>query len=235
MPLPFTMIAPLPSHTDKVRSLLAQVEADRDAMLKLWVGVLGNAGAPVFPLDLMAFGAVKRNVSTARAFHMMIESWNMVCARSLLRIHIDTSLRFSAAWLVEKPHEFATGVLKGERIDKMKDKDGKRLSDANLVKVHSSEYPWLPAVYENLCGYVHFSGSHIYDSVANAGEQDKTITFEVSDTDLNFPEFSWVEILECFREATAMLGKFLNGYGRTKQLSPLSLRRRDSTYESNAF
>jgi len=194
-------------------------------MLKLGTGVFGTAGAPMFPLDLMAFGAVKRNISTSSGFHMMIESWNMGCARSLLRIHIDTSLRFSAAWLVDKPHEFATQVLdpKGKRIDQMKDKDGERLSDARLVEVRAPEYPWLPAVYKNLSGYIHFSRGHIHDSVASIGTADNTISFEVSETDLKFPELSWVEILECFREATAMLAKFLHGYAITKQLSPSEL------------
>src|SRR6266702_2099317 len=131
-------------------------------MLKLGMSVFGSAGAPMFPFDLLSFGAVKRNIGTARAFQMMIESWNMVCARSLLRIHIDTSLRFSAAWLVDEPHEFAMRVLKGERIDKMKDKDGRRLTDAHLVSVHAAEHPWLLDVYKSLSGYVHFSGSHIY-------------------------------------------------------------------------
>ena len=214
---------PLPSHTDRVISLLAQVSDDRDAMLKIGTDVFGTAGAPMFPLDLMAFGAVKRNISTASGINMMVESWNMGCARSLLRIHIDTSLRFSAAWLVDKPHEFATQVLKGERIDKMKDKDGKSLFDARLVEVRAPEYPWLPAVYMNLSGYVHFSGAHIYDSVASIGTDDNTISFEVSGTDLKFPESSWVEILECCREATAMLAKFLHGYAITKQLSPTEL------------
>ena len=95
-----------------------------------------------------------------------------------------------------------------------------------LVNLRSAEYPWLPAVYKNLSGYVHFSGSHIYDSVANLGEEEKTITFEASATDLNFPESSWVEILEYFREATAMLGKFLHGYWLTKQLSASELAAR---------
>src|SRR5690348_8447490 len=115
------MTQPLPAHTDRVMSLLGQVRTDRDGMLKLGMRVFGSAGAPMFPLDFLAFGAVKRNISTARAFQSMIESWNMVCARSLLRIHVDTSLRFSAAWLVDEPHEFAVRVLQGERIDKMKD------------------------------------------------------------------------------------------------------------------
>lgn len=177
----------------------------------------------MFPLDLMAFGALKRNISTAAAFRMMIESWNMVCARALLRMHLDTSLRFSAAWLVEKPHEFASNVLKGERIDKIRDKDGKRLSDAYLVEVRSAQYPWLPAVYRALSGYVHFSGSHIYDSVANIGADDGTINFEIYETDLKFPEFSWIEVLQCFREATGMLAHYLNGYIATKQLTPAEL------------
>lgn len=209
----------LPSHTDEVKSLLAKVKADRDELLKIWLSVIGEAGAPAFPLDLMAFGAVKRNISTASAFCQMIESWNMVCARSLLRIHIDTSLRFSAAWLVERPHQFATDVFKGERIDKMKDKQGKPLTDARLIEVRAADYPWLPAVYKNLSGYVHFSGSHIYDSVVSVGDNN-TISFEVSDRDLKFPEFSWVEILDCFREVTEILAKFLHGYSVTKQLSP---------------
>lgn len=92
----------------------------------------------------------------------------------------------------------------------MKDRDGKRLSDAFLVKVCSTEYPWLPAVYENLSGYIHFSGPHIFDSVVNVGNKDNAVSFEVSDTDLKFPKFSWVEIFECFREATEMLAKFLH-------------------------
>lgn len=215
---------PSPSeHTEQVSSLLTQIKVERDAMLKLWVCLVENKNAPMFPLDFMAFGAIKRNISTASAFCLMIESRNMVCARALLRIHIDTSLRFSAAWLVQKPHEFATNVLKGERIDKMKAKNGKPLSDAYLVGVRSSDYTWLPEVYKSLSGYIHFSGLHIYDSVADVDNLNNSISFEISEKDLKFQESSWIEILECFCETNAMLAKFLNGYITTKQLSPTEL------------
>jgi hypothetical protein len=209
----------LPPHATGVTALLESVKGDRDAMLRLGMAVFGSPGAPMFSLDLLAFGAVKRNISTAHAFRMLVQSWNMVCARSLLRIHIDTGLRFSAAWLVEKPHDFATSVLRGERIDKLTDRDGKRLTDARLVDVRSSEYPWLPDVYENLCGYVHFSARHIHASVESVNTEDRTVGFAITEADLNFPESSWTEILECFREATAMLAKYLHGYVQTKNLS----------------
>ena len=213
----------LPKHTKQVMLQLKKIKVERNAMLKLGAKMFGNNGEPIFPLDFMAFGAIKRNISTASALCLMIESWNMACARTLLRTHIDTSLRFSAAWLVDKPHEFATNVLKGEQIDKMKAKNGKLLSDAYLVEVRSSEYVWLPDVYKRLSGYIHFSGSHIHDSVTEFDDLNNTISFEISDKDLKFPESSWIEILECFRKANAILAKFLNGHIITKQMSPTEL------------
>ena len=159
----------------------------------------------------------------------------MVSARSLLRVHIDTALRFSAAWLVEQPHEFALKVIGGGRIDKLKDREGSKLTDAHLVKVHAAEYQWLPKVYENLSGYIHFSGSHVFDSVAKIGDNDMSISFEFSATDYKFPEFSWVEILECTREATAMLTKYLDGYIFTKRLSPEQLVELRSSAANPAF
>lgn len=212
----------LPPHGSTVSALLTAVEEDRQALLKLGLSVMGKSGDPFFPVDLLAFGALKRSVSTAAAMVMMVEARNMVCARTLLRTHIDTSLRFSAAWLVEKPHEFATQVLRGERVNRMKSRDGKKLTDAHLVATHSNDHPWLRPVYANLSGYVHFSGSHIIDSVSNL-EDDGRIQFAVTAEDLNFPEASWIEVLECFREATEILAKYLHGYRVTKSMSPEQL------------
>jgi hypothetical protein len=216
------------THTKKVRELLAGVSRDEKAILKLGMAVM-SAGAkgeddrekevPFFPLDLLALGAIKRNVATANAMRQMVRAWNMVCARTLLRTHIDTALRFSAAWLVDEPHRFASNVLGGARIDGMKDAKGRLLKDMRLVEVHSVQRPWLRDVYSNLSGYVHFSGSHVYDSVRTLDDELRTISSVVSARDEKYPEFSWVEILECFREATEMLAELLHGYRATKGLS----------------
>jgi len=148
-----------------------------------------------------------------------VVAWNMVCARSLLRVHIDTALRFSAAWFVDQPHDFALKVVRGHRIDKLIDRTGSRLTDARLVEIHVAEYPWLPKVYESLSGYIHFSGAHVFDSVSELRDEDMSISFEISATDYKFPEFSWGEILDCTREATGILSKYLDGYIFTKGLS----------------
>ena len=220
--LPSQMSRDPPQYGTSVRSLLSAIEEDRKDLFKLGRSLMGQSGDPFFPVDLFALGALKRSVSTAAAMIMMVEARNMVCARTLLRTHLDTSLRFSAAWLVEKPHEFATEVLRGDRIDRMKGRDGKKLTDAHLVATHSGEIPWLPEVYARLSGYVHFSGSHIFDSVSNL-EEDGLLEFVVTAEDLKFPDASWIEVLECFRAATAILVRYLDGYRVTKRMSPEDL------------
>lgn len=210
-------------HGKRVQDLLALLEQDRDAMLLTGKRLIGKRNAPMFGLDLLAYGAIKRNLSTTTAISEMVNSWNMVCARSLLRVHIDTALRFSAAWLVEQPHDFALKVIGGHRIDRLKDQAGSRLTDAYLLKIRAAEYPWLSKVYEDLSGYIHFSGSHVFDSMASLSDEDMSIAFEISATDHKFPEFSWAEILDCTREATGMLTKYLDGYIYTKGLSPEQL------------
>ena len=203
--------------------MLALLEQDRDAMLLTGKRLFGEPNTPMFGLDLLAYGAIKRSLSTTSAISQMVASWNMVSARALLRIHIDTALRFSAAWLVEHPHDFALKVVGGHQIDRLKDQSGSKLTDAYLVKTRAAEYQWLPKVYESLSGYIHFSSSHVFDSVARLGDEDMSISFEVSSTDYKFPEHSWAEILECTREATGMLTKYLDGYIFTKRLSPEQL------------
>lgn len=212
-----------PTHSENVRASLEGLESDARQLQRIMIELVAPSGSSMFPLDFLAFAAAKRHASTTSAFVSAIKAWNMVVARALLRIHIDTSLRFSAAWHVQDPHDFSMEVLKGARIDKLKDRSGNRLTDANLVKLHAVEHPWLPAVYEHLCGYVHFSGSHITDSIDGLSDGDRSIELLISDEDSKFPEFSWLEVSDCFREATSILEKYLRGWGTTKHLSPEQL------------
>jgi len=49
-------------------------------------------------------------------------------------MQIDNALRFSVLWLVDKPHDLASKVLRGGRLDKMKDRSGQYMRDAYLAK-----------------------------------------------------------------------------------------------------
>jgi len=164
-------------------------------------------------------GAVKRCASQSYSLRLLIEGWNLLCARALLRMQIDTALRFSALWLVKAPHNVAREILRGGRLDKMKDRQGKRMTDAYLVSKLASQHPWLPSVYERTSGYIHFSGAHMFSPIAEVRKDAREVEYVIGETDTNYPESSWLEVVECFNDATDIFLHYLAGWVRTKAAS----------------
>jgi len=214
------IMATIPEQTPNVQALLAELNTDREALLDYYKSGHAQTGGNLYAMDLFVLGVVKRTLSSNHAMQLMIRSWNLLGARTLLRTHIDTALRFSAAWLVDNPDDFARKVMDGARIDLMK--HGKApMRDSYLIEKLSGDYPWLSDVYSNLSGYIHFSSSHITSSLFNFRDNGK-FDFRLSEYDLDYPESSWIEVLECFREITAMLVLRLEAYslGRAKLTTP---------------
>ena len=178
----------------------------------------------LFPMDLFAMGAMKRVQSTIAGFRALLDAENLVCCRAILRLQIDTAVRFAAAFLVPRPHDFAIEVMRGTPIRDMKDRDGRKLTDRHLVTVLSEEYEWLPRVYDTTSGYIHLSSHHIFSSLNNPREVEGTGEFdiELSEKDSKYPPFSWYEVVACFNEATDIFLRYLAGWTLTKESPPAS-------------
>jgi hypothetical protein len=101
----------------------------RDAIRR----VAYSAGRDLFPLDFLAWPAANRSLALLHGFRHLINARNYSTAAALVRLQIDTGLRFKAAWHVENPNALATYVLDGGRLDHYRDTDGKRLTDRHLV------------------------------------------------------------------------------------------------------
>ena len=140
----------------------------------------------------------------------------MSALRTLARVQIDTLARYHAMWLVDAPHEFASTVLSGGRVDKIRDKNNQRMSDYHLVNSLASDCEWLPDVYKNLCGYVHFSSSHLSAAVEKVNTD--SIQFNISGADDRYLESSWIEIRDCFSETTENLFRYIYGWVKTKDI-----------------
>ena len=174
----------------------------------------------MYPVDLFAMGSVKRCLSNSAAFRLLILNWNLVAARTLLRVQLDTALRFHAVFLVSDPHEFSIEVLRGTHIRKLKGRDGKPLTDAHLVSLLSPDFPWLPEVYRRTSGFIHLSESHLSAPATGLSDESGTINYEFTDQDLHYPEFSWREAIKCFTEATDIFLHYLTGWVDTKANPP---------------
>jgi len=203
-------------HGQIVLKSLKELENKRNKLLERFKEMILAYGGTMYHVDLFAIGAVKRAISTIAGFKLLVESWNMICARALLRMQIDTALRFFSVFLVRRPNDFVNQVLEGQQINRLKDKDGKKMTDAYLVSKLTSEYSWLPIVYKNLSGYVHFSEQHLFSSVEQVNDETGKVTWAIKEQDTKFPEFSWVEVVDCFNESTDIFIKYFEGWIFTK-------------------
>lgn len=193
-------MAPAPT-VDEALAVLDQSSAAIDSRVKAMIEAYGGA---IYPMDLLVAGALNRTRANVKAFSELIRGRNLVIAGALLRVQIDTTLRVSAAFLVHDPHDFAMRVLCGERIDRLIDRNGKRLTDRSLVLALNTDFPWLERVYERTSGYIHLSGTHIHHVFDNI-QDDGKFQMKISDIDRDLPNDLYIEAIDAFSESIHIL------------------------------
>jgi hypothetical protein len=175
-------------------------------------------GGAMYGMDLLAAGALNRSKAYVAGFRTLLAGKNLICAGALLRLQLDTAMRFYAAFLVERPHEFALTVLAGQRVRDIKDRDGKKMTDAYLVQKLGQEFPWVPRVYERTSGYVHLSSTHLLSALHSPIESadERTFTIKISAEDKPLPDFIDIEAADAFRATTDVLLRYVQGWVFTK-------------------
>jgi|APLak6261664116_1056043.scaffolds.fasta_scaffold12169_3 hypothetical protein len=195
---------------------ITHIEGLRDLHLNILKEILLADGGKMFALDILASAVVKRSMSLCAGFSALVRSHNYTCAASLLRLQLDSCLRFFAAFIVEQPHEFASSVLKGVPVRKLKDRNGTPMTDRHLVDSLGTKYEWMPRVYEATSGFIHLSERHIF-SVWQPGKTEGSVSLRVSETDEEFPEELWIEMAAGFLACTDALFEYLKGWAFTKE------------------
>lgn len=92
-------------------------------------------------------------------FIPLVESRNLVCVAQLLRAQIGVCLRTFALFVTENQDAFLDHAFKDGRIDKLKDRFGKRMTDARLQSLLEPFDEHIKEVYDTTSGFVHFSTS----------------------------------------------------------------------------
>lgn len=193
-----------------------------DDLPSIGMKTLGDGGTPLFVLDFIMVGVVKRSLSLACGLTDLVESRNMTCSRAIVRMELDTVSRLLAYTYVDNPSDMAKAIIGGEPLNKFKCREGKNLRDGYLIEKMSENYPWAKEVYKYTSGYVHFSERQVFDSILSLGsDEERTVQLQVSKEDRNFPEESWIEIVKCFNEMLSIIAKLLDTYHQEiKQATP---------------
>ena len=207
---------------DNLNKAILGLKHTQDELLQLGMEMFSAGKGNMFSIDLVAIGAIKRTFSNTEGFITLIEAKNMSSARALLRVQLDTLMRFSAIWLVDSPYDFAHEIIAGKHIRDIKDKMGKKMTDRYLVEMLTKKYPWMKDVYDNLCGYIHFSDKHLFSAVENLDEAERTIDFVIGKEDTKYPEWSWLETINCFRDTVQILFLYLKSWIKMKNERTLS-------------
>ena len=130
----------------------------------------------------------------------LIERKNFICAAPLVRLMLDNLLRFYAVWLVDKPHDFATEILiEGKEIRKIKDRNGKKMTDKYLADQLSKEYKWISNTYRETSGYIHLSSKHYFNTVHEVHDKERSVTTAIGSVDTSITNEVREEARRCLR------------------------------------
>lgn len=139
--------------------MITKLDRLKEEVTRQLVGAVTADEGRVFSTDLVALGAARRTYALIDGFVALLRQRNPLCCGALLRLQLDTAMRFFACWLVDKPEEVASALRDDRHLDKIKSRDGKRLADAYLHEELSKQYgDWVSRVYGNTSGFVHFTG-----------------------------------------------------------------------------
>lgn len=203
--------------TAQLQKSLNRLEDFKKDQIELAKRMIEAYDGAMYSVDLYIAGALNRSEALSEGFKSLLKSKNLICAGAILRLQIDTAIRIFAGTLVDDTNQFVGDVLKGQHISKLKDRDGKKMTDRYLVEKLSDEYPWLPKVYEKTSSYIHLSDTHLFASVQNVKEEKRTLSFKISSIDRDeIPEKFYIEAVDAFNAATEIIVRFVEGWIFTK-------------------
>ena len=206
------------NHTVKTLTSIEKLRNLREDLPSLGNAIMHTRSMSMSSMDMVIIGIVKRCLSTTSAIEKLVLEWNMTCARAVLRMQLDTMLRLSAFWLSSDPQKMAMDFIAGKQINRMRDKDGCKMTDSYLSRKLGKQFDWIPKVYEYTSNYIHFSERPFFDSISEINNKERIANFVINDKDYYFPEFSWVELVDCAADCLVIIKCFLGKYRQSKDL-----------------
>jgi hypothetical protein len=98
------------------------LELDESSLQEMALEMMRADDGAMYPLDLYAHGAINRTFALSRGFRSLILDFNFLCAGAILRLQLDTAIRFHAAYLAPQAYDFAAAVVEGTEVRKLKDR-----------------------------------------------------------------------------------------------------------------
>jgi hypothetical protein len=199
-----------------LESRLRRLEGAKEDILRLAGGITEAYGGLLYPLDLVAYAVLKRTLALIAGFSAHIRAKNFTCAASLLRLHLDSLLRWSAFSFTADCQALAKAVLAGEHIRNLRAEDGKFLTDTYLVDRVAATCPWVRRVYKQTSGYIHLSRKHVSNTMTPTGNKEGMTIVIGAEDEASVTETHRIEACAAMQHITELLLRWVEDYRATK-------------------
>jgi len=189
----------------------------RQVHLDVGIKILSVADGNIYVTDLVMIGVLKRSLDIFDGCISLVERWNLSAAAPLLRLQLDSLLRLVYLATVKDPDAVSMEIIKGRSFSNMKDREGKKLSDARLRDYARPLYPWINKVYKQTSKFIHFSDKHYFLSVNSLNKRSRTVEHFIGEGVTNWPESEINSFLDAMGRATDALLKVVIGWTISKQ------------------
>lgn len=208
-----------PSLPESVENLLTKLGQLKEEVTRQLANAWQADERRIFTTDLVALGVARRTYVLIDGFVTLVRQRNPLCCGALLRLQLDTAMRFYACWLVDKPEEVALALLDDRHLDKIKSREGECLADAYLHKQLSEHYgDWVSRVYGNTSGFIHFTGRAMLDACTDHDAATGRESVSLQGPGRTWTEPEMVEMVSAFVESVGITVNLLYSWSYTKSL-----------------
>ena len=203
----------------EVEEALGRLESEtRTEVVETFKRCFNQQTPIVRAIDCFIPPVLHRILGVTRGFCQLVRTRNFLCAGVLVRVHLDTLLRFAPIYFVNDANALLREVLKGTHMRRIKDRWGECMTDTRLWQLLARENPWVKHVYEQASGFVHFSNTHFHLVIDRerhdiAGGRFATV---VSGEDVSITDELRMEATDAMKAITGLILRFVEGWARTK-------------------
>ncbi len=187
---------------DRASAVLADIERSERKILDTYQR---HCSGPVVYQHFFLFGIARRALAQSAAFRQMIADRNSLVAAAIVRMQLDTVLRVYALFFVSDPEDFAKQVFSGKPINRLHAADGHLLTDKYLANQLSVRNSWVPTVYAETSGYIHFSHRHMKAAIELIDEKTGEAELCIGPGDTGKSLSYYGEMLRAFLHLNVMI------------------------------
>lgn len=159
--------------------------------------------------DMFILGIVNRSMSMIFAFTTLVRSCNYFSAHHLIRLHLDSFLRFSVIWLAKDAQSITKRIYDGEQLNQIKRTRRKFYTDKFLAERAMKQYRWVVKTYDDLSNFVHLGSIHVFNSMEGIDDENRAVGLHGSKYDMKVTDTARLEGIAVMQKITDGIYDFL--------------------------